>query len=233
MEEYFLKVIDLSISLDMTHSSGFIFAEMANCFSSVKYFERAHRYFLKGARILQSDFFDEIAIMKQMIANANNFKDMNEPLSDLFFLWQPFCKKFPHKETEEGPHAPEAAEERLREAMRGFEFDFILISLKRFLKHDELGKSILADYDGNYRTSLRTSILNKKEFELISKFAEAVKRRNHFEAGSLYISELMKIVDELGRALIKEILHLIEPRTSTGLVFAFTVTAKSNLYDFL
>uniref|UniRef100_A0A914Y1R3 Uncharacterized protein n=1 Tax=Panagrolaimus superbus TaxID=310955 RepID=A0A914Y1R3_9BILA len=220
MEEYFLKAIDLSISMDLTNFAGIIFAEMANCFISVRNYETAHRYFLKGARILQSDFFEEIAIMKQMISNSNHFSDMNEPLSDLFSLWQPFCRKFPHKETEEGPHAPERPEEKLREVMKSFEIDFILISLKRFLKQDELGKSILSDYDGNYRTNLRTSILNKHEFEEISKFIVAVKERNHFEAGALYITELIIQIDELGRGLIKEILNIIEQRPIIGLVLA-------------
>uniref|UniRef100_A0AC35FS10 Uncharacterized protein n=1 Tax=Panagrolaimus sp. PS1159 TaxID=55785 RepID=A0AC35FS10_9BILA len=216
MEECFLKVIDLSINMNLIHFSGIIFAEMANCFISVQNYETAHRYFLKGARILQSDFFDEISIMKQMISNSSHFSDMNEPLSDIFSLWQPFCKKFPHKETEEGPNAPEKSEEKLREAMKSFEIDFILISLKRFLKHDELGKTILPDYDGNFRTNLRTSVLNKREFEEISKFIAAVKERNHFDAGAIYITELMMDIDELGRGLIKEILNMIEQRPIIG-----------------
>lgn len=212
MEENFLKAINLSIRMELTHFAGIIFGEMANCFASIRDYEAAHRYFIKGARILQSDFFDEIAIMKQIILNASYFPDMNEPLSDLFSLWQPFCKKFPHKETEDGPNAPERPEERLRGAMKIFEFDFILISLKRFLKHDELGKSILPDYDGNYRTNLRTSVLNKQEFQEISRFIEAVKERNHYEAGAIYIGHLMGVLDDLGRRLAKEVLNSIEER---------------------
>lgn len=209
MEENYLKAIELALKMNLIKLGALTFAEMAECFHFLKKYEFAHRYYLKAARILQTDFFLELSIFKKIIINANFYKNLDEPICDLFSLWQPFVRKFPKKETEE-PYPPSAPEERIRGSLMRFEINFILISLKRYLMQDELGKSILDLYDENFRLNLRTSILNRNEFLKMSEFVKAVKLRRKHEVYHIYLIFLKEIVDDLGRKLFKEIYSFLD-----------------------
>ena len=220
MEENYLKAIDLSIKMDLIKLAGLTFAEMADCFRYLKKYEHAHRYYIKSARIMQTDFFNEISLFKRIIINGNNFKNLNEPICDLFLLWQFFCKKFPKKETEDLSPS-ESPDEKIREKIKVFEIDFILFNLKRLLVEKELGKSILNDYDGNYKINLKTSVLNKEEFIKISDFIKAVKERNKFKANLVYVEFLVHIIDDIGKNLVKEILLYIDEIRDVRFVFIF------------
>lgn len=208
MEEQYLKAVDLAIKIDASKLAGLTLAELGECFYILRKHEYAHRYYIKSARILQNDFFHELALMKRIIINSNHYKDMNEPLSDLFQLWQPFCRKYPKRETEDS-FTIDTSTENVRMSMRSFEIDFILISLIRYLTQNELGKSILPSYDGTFKTNLRTSILTKDEFIEMSNFIDAVQKRDKYKASDIYIKFLLPILDDVGKTLVKEVINLI------------------------
>uniref|UniRef100_A0A7E4ZV29 Tetratricopeptide repeat protein n=1 Tax=Panagrellus redivivus TaxID=6233 RepID=A0A7E4ZV29_PANRE len=213
MEDNYLQAVQLSIKMGLPHMAGTILSELAHNYTEVRKYELAHRYFLKSARILSGSFFDSVAVMKSIIENAAHCDDMNEPLADLFSLWQVLSKKYPHREHIDA--TPTQASEEVRVSLRALELDFILISIRRYLKQDELGKSILTDYVGVFSPNLRTSVLLAGEFEEVSKFIAACKKRDHYTAEGIYVGILFPMLDELGKKLMKDVVGLMQGSETT------------------
>ncbi|KAI1730614.1 hypothetical protein Ddc_03321 [Ditylenchus destructor] len=196
MEECYLKIIEKHIKLGCLKLAGLTCMEVANRFLQFRYYERVYHYFVKANRYVQPNPYIQSDIVNSLCRIAYLLPSPDETIGDINNIWNSMIKD----QTFDGV---------IREMLLKVECNILLLNLRHFISGKEsLQKSNLSTYDGQWRT-LKTSVMTKAEFTLMSKFVRIVKDGNYMESCKMQAIDLQKYLDDQGKELSFEIVNAI------------------------
>ncbi|KAH7709732.1 transcription initiation factor TFIID subunit 5 [Aphelenchoides avenae] len=192
MKESYLRAIQTTVKQGYVRIAGVTYMEASHRLAQFHQYDDAFEYLLRASRFLQSDVYCQIAILHKLCYSALRMRNFEEALSDIFAVWTSLLKDQPFSAT-------------IRERLREVECKVVLLHLKHAVEKRDTQTPVLSAYDGHWR-NLKSSVLRKEEFELLSDFIRLVREENRSEASSILGLRLSKYLDKptyaLGRQLI-------------------------------